>query len=322
MVKPNFLVFMLLASFFGCSDTNKEAEAIAKIEIELKVSRFDKEFAKATPLDIPVLKKAYPYLFPLQYSDSTWIVKMKDSLQIELSQEVDVKFGDFNEESTDLENLFKHLKYYFPKYKAPKVVTVISDVDYANRVILTDTLLLLGLDNYLGKDHKFYRGIQRYIALGLDKEYMVSDVASAFAKRVVPYPKDRSFLSQLIYYGKELYLKDRCIPFKTDAQKIGYTPDKIEWARANEEQVWRYFIEQELLYSTDNKLGLRFLDPAPFSKFQLELDNESPGRIGRYMGWQIVKAFMRNNDLSLQQLMSLSAEEIFRKSNYKPEKSN
>ena len=103
-----------------------------------------------------------------------------------------------------------------------------------------------------------------------------------------------------------------------DAQKINYSEDQLAWSKNNEEQIWRNFIEQEYLYSTDNKLGQRFLDPAPFSKFGLELDNDSPGRIGRFIGWQIVRAFMDKNDVSLQQMMELPAEELFKKSNYKP----
>ena len=111
------------------------------------------------------------------------------------------------------------------------------------------------------------------------------------------------------------------MPFNTDAQKIGYSQDQIEWAEANEEPIWRNFIEQEHLYSTDNKLDQNFLDPAPFSKFGLEIiDNESPGRIGRYVGWQIVRAFMDKNEVNLQQLFNLPAEEIFKNSNYKPKK--
>ena len=185
---------------------------------------------------------------------------------------------------------------------------------------MADSLLLIGLDNYLGKDHRFYGGIEQYIAAGLDKEYLLSDIASAFVKTTLRFPSDRTFLAQMIYYGKELYLKDKLIPLATDAQKIVYTTEELEWAQANEEQIWRYFIEQEILYSTDNMLAPRFLDPAPFSKFRLELDNESPGRLGRYMGWQVVRAFMNNNEVKLNQLLELSAEEILKNSNYKPKK--
>ncbi|MBT8177968.1 MAG: gliding motility lipoprotein GldB, partial [Eudoraea sp.] len=81
---------------------------------------------------------------------------------------------------------------------------------------------------------------------------------------MIPPPADRNFLSQMIYYGKELYLKDLLLPLLADEDKIGYTKEELDWAEANEEQIWRYFVEKELLYSTDQRLAPRFLDPAPF----------------------------------------------------------
>ncbi len=320
-MKTRFIaVLVILYSIYSCKNETRVSEDVSKIQLNLSVLRFDQEFAEAKPGDIPKLKQKFPYLFPKQYSDSVWIAKLKDSLQNELFSEVNEAFPNFANETADLELLFKHVLYYFPNYQVPQVITVISDVDYSNRVILADTLLLIGLDNYLGKDHKFYAGIEQYIATGLDKKYLISDVASAFGKSRLGFPSDRTFLAQMIYYGKELYLKDRLMPLANDAQKIGYTPEELEWAHANEEQIWRYFIEREILYSTNSMLAPRFLDPAPFSKFRLELDNESPGRLGRYMGWQIVRAFMDNNDVKLNQLLDLSADEIFKKSNYKPKK--
>lgn len=314
-------VFLLLAIvLFGCKKTDKTKELIAKIPLELSVQRFDREFATAAPESIPNLKTKYPYLFPEQFADSIWIAKLSDTIQQELSDEVAKVFGDFDQETEDLKSLFQHLSHYFPGFEAPKVVTLTSDVRYNDRVILADTLLLLGLDNYLGQDHHFYREIPRYVAKGLDKQFLSSDVASAFAKKVLRYPRDRSFLSRMVYYGKELYLKDILLPEASDAQKIGYTAEELEWAGMNEEQIWRYFVERELLYSTDSDLDRRFLDPAPFSKFQLELDSESPGRLGRYMGWTIVRAFMEKNEVTVQQLLNLRADDIFKKSNYKPKK--
>jgi hypothetical protein len=43
--------------------------------------------------------------------------------------------------------------------------------------------------------------------------------------------------------------------------------------------MWRYY-RKEMLYSDDQKLMPRFINPAPFSKFYLEIDNESPGQVG------------------------------------------
>ena len=277
MGKRIFMILLISSLFSACNDKEKVSEEIEKIEVDLKIARFDREFAKAEALDIPILKKAFPYLFPARYTDSVWVAKLQDTLQIELFDEVDKVFPDFKKETDDLELLFKHIKYYFPKYEVPKVVTVTSDVDYQNRIILTDSLLLIGLDNYLGSEHRFYEGRQRYIASGFDKEYLISDVASAFAKQVVPRPSDRTFLAQMIYYGKELYLKDKLIPSASDAQKIVYSDDELVWAKANEEPIWRNFIEQEHLYSTNAKLGPRFLDPSPFPNLVL---NSITNRLG------------------------------------------
>ncbi len=315
LIIPLLLVLIVLS---GCELSKKEGVDVSDIKLDIKVLRFDQEFANVKPTGIPQLKKKFPYMFPKQYADSVWESKLKDTLQAELFKEVDNSFLNFTQETKDLELFYKHVKYYFPKEKEPNVVTVTSYVDYKNRVILTDTILLLALDNYLGANHKFYAGIQNYIAKTLDKQYIVSDVASAFVKKKIAAPVERTFLAKLIYYGKELYLKDKLIPFNTDAQKIKFTQQELDWANANEEQIWRYFVERQLLYSTDAKLAARFLEDAPFSKFQLELDNESPGKVGRYIGWQIVKAYMEKNKVSLQQLLSIPAEEIFKKSNYKP----
>ena len=107
-----------------------------------------------------------------------------------------------------------------------------------------------------------------------------------------------------------------------DAEKIGYLSEQITWCQENESYIWRYFIEKELLYSTDSKLPNRFTNMAPFSKFYLEIDNESPGRVGQWIGWQIVRSFMQNNKVSMQEMIKMDAKELFEKSKYKPKKTD
>ena len=124
----------------------------------------------------------------------------------------------------------------------------------------------------------------------------------------------------MIYHGKELYLKDKLIPNFTDAAKIAYTEEQMAWCKENEEQMWRYFIENNLLYEANVKNEHRFVNDAPFSKFYLEIDNESPGRVGQWLGWQIVRSYMENNDVTLDQLLKTEPTVIFNKSKYKPKK--
>ena len=110
------------------------------------------------------------------------------------------------------------------------------------------------------------------------------------------------------------------MPLAEDSTKIGYTNDELFWANDNEFYIWQYFIENELLYSTDTKLVGRFIAPAPFSRFNLELDSESPGALGQYIGWKIVRSYMENNPSSLLQMLQMNAQTLFNKAKYKPKK--
>ncbi|MEL4307972.1 gliding motility lipoprotein GldB [Joostella sp. CR20] len=315
-----FLCLLTTVVFVACSNQSKLEEEIAQIAVTVDVSRFEVAFSEATPKDLPKLKSTYPYLFPAEFSDDVWFSRMNDSLQKDIFKEIQLQFRDFQKEESEIKSVFQHVKYYYPNFESPKVVTVISDVDYKNRVIYADSLLLIGLDNYLGASHKYYGGIQQYIKKNFEAEQIPVDVARTLAKSKVPSVQSRTFLAQLVYFGKLYYLMDLFYPSAEKNKIMGYTQNEYNWALANENYIWRYFIERELLFSTEAKLNERFINPAPFSKFYLELDNESPGRLGQFIGWQIVSSYMQNNEVSLQQMLNTSAEELFNKSKYKPEK--
>ena len=146
------------------------------------------------------------------------------------------------------------------------------------------------------------------------------DIVSSFSLQKIAPLTDKKMLSQMIYYGKQLYLKDLLLPEYSDADKMGYSEQQIIWCQENESYMWRYFLENEMLYSDDQKLIPRFINPAPFSKFYLEIDNESPGQVGAWIGWQMVRSFAKNNNVPLSDLLKMNAKEIFEKSKYKPSK--
>ena len=113
-------------------------------------------------------------------------------------------------------------------------------------------------------------------------------------------------------------MMEQLLTLKGKNEIIDYTPEQYEWAMANETDIWTYFVENKLLFDTDSKLLSRFINPAPFSKFYLEFDNDSPPRLGRYIGWQIVKSYMERNNVPLQMLPGKTNDEIFKEANYKP----
>lgn len=311
---------ILCVACLSCEKTSKLEQEIAAIPISLEVIRFDRVFASTPPDSLQMLKAKFPQFFPEQFPDSVWLQRMTDTLQRELLDEVALAFPDEELLQSDLEDLFRHYRYYFPEETTPKVYTLTTDVDYRNRIVYADSVLLIGLDNYLGSEHRFYEGIQEFVKSDFRKEQIPVHAGRELARAHVRGIQDRSFLSQMLYYGKIHATVSRLYPSATPAALLDYTPEQYEWALANEDEIWRYFVERELLYSNDRKLADRFLEPAPFSKFYLELDNESPPRLGQFLGWRIVESYMRNNDVSLQALMGVRGQELFEKSNYKPEK--
>mgnify|MGYP001025905986 CR=1 FL=1 len=315
-----FTVLMVLCLFFSCSDKKQYEIDVSKINVDFSVKRYDQDFYTATPETLLNVKEKYPYLFPKSFTDSLSLAKINDEQEQELFAETQKIYRDFSKQEARISSLFKHIKYYNPKFYAPDIITMLSNIDYESRVIYADSLLLISLDVYLGEKHSFYADYPKYIKENNTSEHLVVDIAEAIVDTQVESLNKRRFIDKMIYEGKKMYVLDLYLPNVLDQEKIGYSLDKFNWAVANEQQIWMYFIDRILLFSTDTKLNKRFIDNAPFSKFYMEQDNLSPGRIGVWVGWQIVRSYMQHNDVSLQELLKIDEDEIFNKSKYKPKK--
>ena len=318
-MKKYFVSFLIIVVFISCDKKSKVEKAVEQIPLKIKVYRFDKAFFETSPNDLHNLKEEYPFFFPNGTPDKVWLNKMQNPQWRELYQAVEKKFTDFGKQTLEIEDLFKHIKYYFPKTVTPKVYTVIAEMDYNNKTIYANDKLIISLELYLGAKHKFYE-FPKYLEQNFEERQIMPDIVTSFSLGKIPSSGDKTLIAEMIYYGKQLYLKDELLPHYNDAEKIGYLPEQILWCQENESYIWRYFIEKELLYSTDSKLPNRFINLAPFSKFYLEIDNESPGRVGQWIGWQIVRSYMHNNEVSLQEMLKVSPKELFEKSKYKPKK--
>lgn len=314
-----FVVFFLF--LFACQLGIQNDAKIANLPVKIELDRFDLKFYNKEANVLPKLKRDYPYLFPNQFSDSVWISRQKDSLQLILQDAVQKVFQDIVPLEDKISHLFKHVVFYFPKVKVPHVITLTNNVDYQIKTVYSDSLLLLSLDTFLGSNHPIYEGIPNYIRKELDQKYILCQIVEKFASYVIPPLEERTFLAQMLYEGKKMYLQDLLLPHESENIKIAYTEEELAWVKENELYIWNYFIERQILYKTDPDLAQRLLEPAPFSKFYLELDNESPGRVGRWIGWQIVKSFMNQNpETSTQELLRMPFQKLFNLSKYKPKR--
>lgn len=318
-MKKFIIIFLGLLGLCSCDKKSKIEKAVEEIPVEINVSRFEMAFFDTKPENLETLKNQYPFFFPQGVDDKVWIEKMQNPLWKELYQEVEKKYSNFDKQKDEIKDLFKHIKFYFPETTTPKVYTVIAEMDYNNKAIYAKDKLIIALELYLGKEHKFYE-FPKYLKQNFEERQMMPDIVSSFALRKIPPPMDKTLLANMIYYGKELYLKDLLLPEYTDAEKIGYLPEQVTWCQENEGYMWRFFIDENLLFDSDSRLPNRFINLAPFSKFYLEIDNESPGRVGQWLGWQIVRSYMANNNVSLQEMLKSDPKQIFDKSKYKPKK--
>ena len=312
-----YISIFILLLVVSCTTITKKEVDVSNVKVTVSIDRFEQKFYTSNEKTLPNLKKQYPYLFPVQ-NDSIWLNKIKN--EAELFQKTQKVFKNTDTVKNEISNLFRHIKYYHSSFNPPKIITLITNLDYENKVIYADSLLFVSLDMYLGKNSMVYRDFPKYLSQNFDKSQLVVDIAKAISERYFIPDRSRQFLNLIINEGKKMYLLDSYLPLISDAQKIGYTKNQLGWAVANESQLWKYFIENKLLYSTDTKLFTRFIANAPFSKFYIDIDKESPGRIGVWLGWQIVRSYMNNNNVTLQQLLQTNAEEIFKKSKYKPKK--
>ena len=175
---------------------------------------------------------------------------------------------------------------------------------------------------YLGENNKHYQafGVPKFISQRCDKKYMAIDCfKKAIVYRHLPEKARETLLDHMIYEGKKLYFTELMFPEKSEQDIIGYTDAKYGWAMTYQGNVWSYLVEKNLLFSKDNDPVLKMIEEAPFTK---PFTNESPGRLGAFIGWKIIQHYMKNNpDVTLPQLLqNTDSRAILNAAKYQPNK--
>jgi hypothetical protein len=85
-----------------------------------------------------------------------------------------------------------------------------------------DSLVIISLEMYLGKEHKFYQ-FPKYIKQNFEENQIMPNVVSSFYKHKASSRASNDLLSKMVDSGKELYFKDVLLRDYSDADKMGYT---------------------------------------------------------------------------------------------------
>jgi gliding motility-associated lipoprotein GldB len=331
-----YLFFLLIIAFFSCKrDTRPD---VSNIQLEIKINRFDQDLDKgrsagAVATD-KLLQRKYNYFYDdyvhrmvgnNEYSGTQILNTLyKDKAYTDLNKEVDSVFKNLKPQEQGLTQTFKYIKYYYPKVKVPRFVSFISG--FAVQTPIGDNYMGIGLDMFLGKNSPFYKAIVESVPMYLSRrftpDYIVPRVTETFAREEL-FPEadeDRSLLSKMIYNGKILYFMDQVLDEQiSDSVKIGYTAKQMEWCKGFEGDIWSFLVSNNLIYETDYQKIQVYLSEGPFTP-GLGEKNESAPKLGNWIGWEIVRKYMKENpEVTLPQLMAKKdAQEILKKSKYKP----
>ena len=219
-----------------------------------------------------------------------------------------------------LSDAFSRYQYFFPDKKIPVIYTYISDLYYEKPVIVDDSVVIIALDVYLGEDFPQYRslGLPHYkIRCMTNKNISIDVMKAMYVSEIVRPQKQKTMIDRMIAAGKLLYYLDAMLPDVPDSLKICYTSKQMKWAESNKANVWAFFVRNNLFYSPDYKLQTKLIQDGPFTT---GFSNDSPPRLGIWLGWQIVKEYMKKHPkTNLNSLIqNPDTQAIFNQSGYKP----
>jgi len=244
---------------------------------------------------------------------------MADPYVQEMYRAIDSSMTDLSVTETQLTEAMRYYVYYFPGAFVPPVATCATNFSY--NIIAADSVLGIGLELYLGEDHPLYQqaGFQQYRKQKTNPELMPYDAARGwFLSEFQGHMEGDNLLSIMLEYGKVMYLMDACFPKSPDHLKIGYSAEQLTWCEQNEWQIWSYFLENNVLYSSEGEVIRKYTGEGPFTS---GFPRESPSQLGYWIGWRIIQSYMQNNPATtIKQLMELTSPQIvLQQSAYKPE---
>ena len=333
-----FLCFFLSCTIlFSCK--NNDIPDVSNIKVDLIIQRFEKDFFSIDTNNILPelhhLRNTYPVFINdftsqiLGFNPNTPPDTLTKYVHLFIrdyrfvKDSADKVFGDFEPQIKEIKKGLQFVKYYFPAYKFPgKVITFIGPFDGYSDVLTTDAFAI-GLQLHMGSNFTFYNsGIAQdlfpgYIVQKFTPQYIPVNCIKNIIDDMFP---DRStgkaLIEQMVEKGKRLYLLDKFLPYTPEYIKIGYTEKQLKDSYINEAVIWDFFLNNALLNSGDQNIVKNYIGESPKTQ---ELGEGSPGNIGAFSGWQIVKKYMgKNSKTTLPELMKIDTREIYNQSKYKP----
>jgi len=305
-----------------------DEEKFEKVKVNVKIERLERAlFGVKSPQDVSDFLAAHPSFtkhfleIPNAAKEKAFVNQLYEMYTnpklIEFYKDNETFYGDFSDIESQLNGMFSYMKYYYPDYYVPEINTLVTGFRFDRDFAFSDSLIVIGIDYFLGKEARYRPQFYDYMLNRYDKPYMVPIVGLAVSSKFNEFDlKDETLIAEMIHYGKAHYFLERVMPELPDSLNIQYTGEELKEVAKNADIIWGHFIEKKVLFETNNKTKQRYVGESP--KVTV-IGDKCPGRIGRWLGWQIVRKYMADNPtITLQELMKdQNAQEIFKKSKFK-----
>lgn len=326
------IVFLSTISVLASCSSNKNEKPVFDITLKnkvgVKVHRYEKALFGIDTTHFEeglkgIQKEFLPFL-AANLDDTSNLRQLyqfvSDTQLVSLYNKTEEVFPDLAPLENQLSDAFSRYAYFFPGKKLPSVYSYVSDMYYELPVVKNDTIMVVALDVYLGSDFPIYSrlGLPYYRVRCMAPEYIPVDIMKMlYFDELAPVYKQKTLLDRMIDGGKMMVYLDAVLPHTPDSMKICYPQKKLDWAIENEKNIWGFLIENNLLYSTDYATQTKLIQDGPFTT---GFSNDSPARLGIWLGWQIVSDYLvKHPETSLEQLFSMTdSQQILKDSGYKP----
>lgn len=337
MKKTNVLILLtavLALSITACKKNNRFGIDTTVNRVEVKIKRFDNALINLDTTDmqksLAALEKEFPEFYkeyfeqildidPTQTDTLSKLISefKSDTLFAGVNTKVLDVFSDVTDIEKTVSDAFTYIHHYFPEVKLPEIYFFVSG--FNRSVLLSNSFIGMGTDLYLGADFPLYQTMTyQYLVNNMRRENVATDIVSTTLFRMfVMDSKEERLIDNMIFRGKVMYLLSVFMPNEKPENIMGYTAEQWKWCKEYEKSIWAAVIDQKHLFSTDVMTIRKYMNDAPFTA---PISQDSPGRLGTWIGWQIVESYMnQNRNVTLRDLMNENNyQRILEESGYRP----
>ncbi|MDR3062292.1 MAG: gliding motility protein GldB [Dysgonamonadaceae bacterium] len=325
------IFFLFVLCFFCFSCTGRKV--FCEVNPELNVKRFDIDLyqylnKQSTEESLSASYKTFLDIYGEQVigigrPDSIGFYErlntfFSEPVLMSLYKDEQFRFKDLSFIDNELNPALVTLLTEFSTLKQPSVYVHVSGLN--QNVVVTDDILSLSLDKYLGTDYPFYQDyFYDYQLQNMTSGRIVPDYLLGFMMANFPFGGNSEvLLERMLYEGKLRYILSRLLPDRNPWEYTAYTKEQYDWCRTNEFRIWKRILENDHLYTSNYKTTSQYMNEAPYTA---TISPESPGRVGAWVGFQIVGSYMKKHpETSLSNLVDIKdARQLLKESGYKPQ---